>query len=166
MKKATITAPVTCDLQEAARRLEALRVTHAAALRATLPAELGTVILHQTDDLAAPGENCRPEGAETTEFQESVTEELNNKTQILAKAVSVSGTVQAVRQGGAAHQYNYQLALRTKELKIRCDKATPVNLDGELRMAQVVDFKLADEKLRFFYPKGLVWRMKEQVLTK
>ena len=51
--------------------------------------------------------------------------------------------------------------LRTKELRIRCDKATPVNLDGELRMAQVVDFKVADEKLRFFYPKGLVWRLKQ-----
>ena len=56
--------------------------------------------------------------------------------------------------------------LRTKELKIRCDKATPINLDGELRMALVVDFKLAEEKLRFFYPKGLVWRLKEQVLSK
>ena len=56
--------------------------------------------------------------------------------------------------------------LLTKELKIRCDKATPINLDGELRMAQVVDFKLAEEKLRFFYPKGLVWRLKEQVLSK
>ena len=56
--------------------------------------------------------------------------------------------------------------LRTRELKIRCDKATPINLDGELRMAQVVDFKLADEKLRFFYPKGLVWRLKEPALTR
>ena len=56
--------------------------------------------------------------------------------------------------------------LRTKALKIRCDQAEPINLDGELRMAQVVDFRLADEKLRFFYPKGLVWRMKEQVLSK
>ena len=56
--------------------------------------------------------------------------------------------------------------LRTKELKIRCDKASPVNLDGELRMAQVADFCLADEKLRFFYPKGLVWRLKDAVLTK
>ena len=56
--------------------------------------------------------------------------------------------------------------MRVKELKIRCDKATPVNLDGELRTAQVVDFKIAEEKLRFFYPKGLVWRLKESVLTK
>ena len=54
--------------------------------------------------------------------------------------------------------------LRTKALNIRCDQASPVNLDGELRMAQVVDFRLADEKLRFFYPKGLVWQTKEPSL--
>ena len=54
--------------------------------------------------------------------------------------------------------------LRTKALKIRCDQASPINLDGELRMAQVVDFRLADEKLRFFYPKGLVWQTKEPAL--
>ena len=51
-------------------------------------------------------------------------------------------------------------------LRINRDKASPINLDGELRMAQVVDFKVADEKLRFFYPKGLVWRMKETVCSK
>ena len=56
--------------------------------------------------------------------------------------------------------------LRVKELKVRCDKATPVNLDGEVRMAQVVDFKVADKKLRFFYPKGLVWKYKESVSMK
>ena len=56
--------------------------------------------------------------------------------------------------------------MRVKSLRIRCDKATPVNLDGEVRTAQVVDFKVANEKLRFFYPKGLVWRLKEQVLSK
>ena len=56
--------------------------------------------------------------------------------------------------------------LKTRQLRIRCDQATPVNLDGEVRVAQVVDFKVADEKLRFFYPKGLVWRMKEQVFAK
>ena len=51
--------------------------------------------------------------------------------------------------------------MKVKELKVRCDKATPVNLDGEVRMAQVVDFKVADKKLRFFYPRGLVWQKKE-----
>ena len=46
---------------------------------------------------------------------------------------------------------------RTKSLKIICDKPTPINLDGELRMAQTVDIRLAEEKIRFFYPKGLTW---------
>ena len=55
--------------------------------------------------------------------------------------------------------------IRTDRLKIRCDKATPVNLDGELRTALVVDFKVSDKKLRFFYPKGLVWKLKESVHT-
>ena len=56
--------------------------------------------------------------------------------------------------------------LRTRQLKIRCDQAIPVNLDGELRTAQMVDFALAEEKIRFFYPKGLAWRLKENVLMK
>ena len=50
--------------------------------------------------------------------------------------------------------------IRTKSLKIICDKETPVNLDGELRMAQTVDIRLAEEKIRFFYPKGLIWSKK------
>ncbi len=48
--------------------------------------------------------------------------------------------------------------IRTDAVRILCDKPTPINLDGELRMAQVVDMKLAQEKLRFFYPKGLSWK--------
>ena len=51
----------------------------------------------------------------------------------------------------------------TDRVKIICDKPTPVNVDGELLTAQVVDIRLAEEKVRFFYPKGLVWRKK--VLT-
>ncbi len=46
----------------------------------------------------------------------------------------------------------------TDRIKIICDKPTPINLDGEMRMAQVADIRLADEKIRFFYPKGLTWR--------
>ena len=33
-----------------------------------------------------------------------------------------------------------------------------INLDGELRISDVVDIRVADEKIRFFYPKGLKWR--------
>ena len=55
--------------------------------------------------------------------------------------------------------------IRTDKLKIRCDKATPVNLDGELRTAQTVDLRVSDKKLRFFYPKGLAWKLKEPAHT-
>ena len=71
----------------------------------------------QTDTLASPGENSTPEGADTTSFAESNTTELSNKTQILKKAINVSGTAQAVKQAGVGKQYAYQMALRTKELK-------------------------------------------------
>ncbi|MBQ3215236.1 MAG: diacylglycerol kinase family lipid kinase [Oscillospiraceae bacterium] len=50
---------------------------------------------------------------------------------------------------------------RTKKIRIICDKPTPVNLDGELRRWQDVTMSIAKEKLRFFYPKGLVWQTKE-----
>lgn len=71
----------------------------------------------QTEDLAAPGENERVEGADTTVFQASVTEELSNRTQILSKAINLSGTAQKVEQAGVARQWAHQMAQRTKELK-------------------------------------------------
>jgi len=55
---------------------------------------------------------------------------------------------------------------RTDHLRIICDKPSPINLDGELRMAQVVDFRIADEKIRFFYPKTLTWKEAAPALCK
>lgn len=46
---------------------------------------------------------------------------------------------------------------RTDSLRILCDRPTAINLDGELRTAQVVDMSVAKEKVRFFYPRGLTW---------
>ena len=46
-------------------------------------------------------------------------------------------------------------------LKIFFDKPTSINLDGEQAMADMADISIAKEKLRFFYPKGLVWQAKE-----
>lgn len=46
------------------------------------------------------------------------------------------------------------------QVKIICDKPTPVNLDGELRVAQTVNIQIAKEKIRFFYPKNLTWKKK------
>jgi YegS/Rv2252/BmrU family lipid kinase len=55
--------------------------------------------------------------------------------------------------------------LKTKSIRITCDKPTPINLDGELRTAQVVEMSVAQEKLRFFYPKGLSWAAKTPAHT-
>ena len=56
--------------------------------------------------------------------------------------------------------------LRTKSIRITCDKLTPINLDGELRTAQVVQMEVAQEKIRFFYPKGLSFAAKETAAAK
>ena len=50
--------------------------------------------------------------------------------------------------------------IKTDAIKIICDKPSPVNLDGEMRMAKTVEFSVAKEKIRFFYPKGLRWQNK------
>ncbi len=55
---------------------------------------------------------------------------------------------------------------RTDRVKIICDCPTSINLDGELRTAQEIDISVAKEKLRFFYPKGLVWQKKVAVPAK
>lgn len=46
---------------------------------------------------------------------------------------------------------------RTTELTIRCSRPTSINLDGEIRVSEDIHIRLAEEKLRFFYPKGLRW---------
>ena len=78
-----------------------------------------TQTLHewQTDTLATPGSNVALEGADVTSYAESNTTELSNKTQILTKAINVSGTAQAIKQNGVSKQYNYQMARRMKEIK-------------------------------------------------
>ena len=50
---------------------------------------------------------------------------------------------------------------RTDRIRILCDRKTPINLDGELRMWQDVTMSVSEKKLRFFYPKGLSWCDKE-----
>ena len=54
----------------------------------------------------------------------------------------------------------YARYIRTDSVKITCDGPTAINLDGELRTATVADFRVAEEKIRFFYPRGLTWRAK------
>ena len=50
---------------------------------------------------------------------------------------------------------------QTNSITIECDRPTPINLDGELRTAQTVTMSLAEEKVNFFYPKALTWKLQE-----
>ena len=54
---------------------------------------------------------------------------------------------------------------RTKQVTILCDEESAVNLDGELRMAKKIEIGVADKTVRFFYPRGLTWRVPEKALT-
>ncbi len=54
---------------------------------------------------------------------------------------------------------------RTKSVKIICDKPTTINLDGEQRIGTVAEMSIADEKLRFFYPRGLTWKLEEKAVS-
>ena len=43
-------------------------------------------------------------------------------------------------------------------VKVFSKAPTAVNMDGETVVAQEVEMKLAEEKIRFFYPRGLTWQ--------
>ena len=51
--------------------------------------------------------------------------------------------------------------MKTDCVKVYSKTPTAVNLDGETVVAREVEMKLAEEKIRFFYPKGLSWRTAE-----
>ena len=79
---------------------------------------------------------------------------------LLVKKVSllqVPGIIGKYKNGRYKELPELVTHYRTDKVTVRCDKPTPINLDGELRTAQVAEFRLAREKLRFFYPKGLTW---------
>ncbi len=88
---------------------------------------------------------------------------------LLVKSVSRLGVARLIGIYKAGRYKELPRLVRritTDRIKIICDKPTPVNLDGELRVAQTVDIRLAEEKVRFFYPKGLTWQnLPEKQLT-
>ena len=71
----------------------------------------------QTQDLASAANNAQAEGDTLTAKTVTPTIRLNNRTQISAKVVSVSGTQQAMTQAGVKNQMNYQLSMVSLELK-------------------------------------------------
>ena len=80
---------------------------------------------------------------------------------LLVKDVSLLQVAKVVGKYKNGQYAQYPELIRhfsTDRVKIICDKETPINLDGELRMAKVVDICVAEEKVRFFYPRGLTWQ--------
>ncbi len=81
---------------------------------------------------------------------------------LLVKKVSrlqVPAVIGKYKDGRAGELPHLVRRFRTKALTILCDKDTPINLDGELRWGRDIHIELAQEKLRFFYPKGLSWHI-------
>ena len=79
---------------------------------------------------------------------------------LLVKDVSrlkVAQVVGAYKDGKYANFPDLIRHFSTDRVKIICDKPTGINLDGEKREAQEIEMKIAGEKLRFFYPKGLTF---------
>jgi len=88
---------------------------------------------------------------------------------LVVKKVSrlqVPGVIGKYKNGRYAELPELVRHFKTKQVKIICDKETPINLDGELRMEKEVTFSVANEKIRFFYPKGLTWSAKEPAPAK
>ena len=71
--------------------------------------------------------------------------------------LKVAQVVGAYKDGKYANFPDLIRYYSTDHVKIICDKPTGINLDGELRMGETIDIRIADEKLRFFYPKGLTF---------
>jgi len=80
--------------------------------------------------------------------------------------LQVPGVIGKYKSGRYAELPQLVRHLKTDSIRIICDRETPINLDGELRMAQTVEMSVANEKLRFFYPKGLCWAAKQVVHSK
>ena len=80
---------------------------------------------------------------------------------LLIKDVSrlkVAQVVGAYKNGKYANFPDLIRYFSTDHVKIICDKPTGINLDGEKREAEVIDIRVAQEKLRFFYPKGITFK--------
>ena len=74
--------------------------------------------------------------------------------------LQVPGVIGKYKNGRYKELKTLATYYRTDRVVIRCDKPTPVNVDGELLTAETVEMSVAKEKVRFFYPKGLSWKAK------
>lgn len=87
---------------------------------------------------------------------------------LLVKGVSrvtVANVIGKYKAGRFRELPEYIRHFRCKRVRIRCDKDSEINLDGELLMAKDALFELVPRALRFFYPRGLTYRAKASVGT-
>ena len=80
---------------------------------------------------------------------------------LLVKKVSlleVPGLIGKYKNGRYKEISHVARYFRTNCVKVRCARPSAVNMDGEVLFAQDVEMKLAEEKVRFFYPRGLSWK--------
>ena len=79
---------------------------------------------------------------------------------LLVKKVTraqVPGLIGKYKAGRYKEMPEYITHYRTDRLEIHSPTPTAVNLDGELKMETDIHMAVAEEKVRFFYPKGLTW---------
>ncbi len=84
---------------------------------------------------------------------------------LLVKKVSrlqVAGVVGKYKDGKYKELGHIVQYLRSNKITVHCDKPTSIQLDGELRTVKDITFRVSDKKLRFFYPRGLSYAVKQE----
>ena len=87
---------------------------------------------------------------------------------LLVKEVSrlqVPGLIGKYKNGCYRELSHVAEYYRVRSFRMTCDKEVPVNVDGEALFAKEVEFSIAGETLRFFYPKGLSFAAKKPIRT-
>ena len=77
----------------------------------------------------------------------------------LLQVAAVIGKYQKGKYADYPHLIRHE---RCTELTIRCDTPSVVNIDGEALHTDFLDISLTPKALRFFYPKGLSYRLKAE----
>ena len=71
--------------------------------------------------------------------------------------LTAAGVIGTYKRGEYATRPDVITHYRTRQITVRCPDQSPVNVDGEIFLAREIEFSVAPEKLRFFYPKDLTW---------
>ena len=72
--------------------------------------------------------------------------------------LQVAGVIGKYKQGRYRELPELIRHYSAKRIVVHCDQEEVVNLDGEARYGKDVELSLSDQKLRFFYPKGLHYK--------